>query len=78
MDSLVAQVARKERRHLRLLQVDIDERPDLTDRFRIHAAPALILVKQGRVVERIEGRVTASEIERLLEAHLIDETREAV
>jgi len=59
-------------------QVDIDERRDLADRFRVHATPTLILVKQGRVVERIEGRVRASEIERLLEAHLIDETaREA-
>lgn len=61
-----------------MAQVDIDERPDLADRFRVHATPTLILVKQGRVVERIEGRVRASEIERLLEAHLIDETaREA-
>jgi thioredoxin-like negative regulator of GroEL len=78
MDSLIAQVVRKERRHVRLLQVDIDERPDLTDRFGVRAAPTLILVKQGLVVERIDGRMSAAEIERLLEAHLIDEVRQAV
>jgi thioredoxin-like negative regulator of GroEL len=73
MDSLVASIARKERRFLRLLQIDIDERPDLADRFRVKAAPTLVLVKQGRVVERIEGRVSAARLVRTLESHLIEE-----
>jgi thioredoxin-like negative regulator of GroEL len=72
MDSLVAHIARKERRSLRVVRVDVDERPDLADRFRVDAAPTLILVKQGRVVERIEGRASASKIERMLEAHLAE------
>ena len=33
MDSLVACIAWKERRYLRVLQVDVDERPDLAGRF---------------------------------------------
>jgi len=73
MDSLVANVARKERRYLRVLQVDVDERPDLAGRFRVQAVPTLLLVKQGRVVERIEGRVSASRLVRALESHLIEE-----
>ena len=73
MDRLVANIARKERRFLRLLQIDIDERPDLADRFRVEAAPTLVLVKQGRVVERIEGRVSADRLVRTLESHLIEE-----
>jgi thioredoxin 2 len=73
MDSLVASIAWKERRHLRVLQVDVDERPDLTRRFRIQAVPTLVLVEQGRVVERIEGRVSAARLARTLELHLIDE-----
>jgi thioredoxin-like negative regulator of GroEL len=78
MDSLVAQIAQKERRYLRVAHVDIYERPDLADRFRVHAAPTLILVKQGRVVERIEGRAKAAEIKGLLESYLFAETaREA-
>ena len=52
MDSLVANIARKERRYLRVLQVDIDERPDLAFRFRVRLVPTLVLVKQGRIVER--------------------------
>lgn len=70
MDSLVAQIARKERKSLRVLRVDVNERPDLAGRFRVGAAPALVLVKNGRVMERIEGRASALKIERMLEPHL--------
>lgn len=74
MDSLVANVARKERRYLRVLQVDIDEHPRLAGRFRVQAVPTLVLIKQGRVVERIEGRVSAARLVHTLESHLIEET----
>jgi thioredoxin-like negative regulator of GroEL len=70
MDSLVAQIARKERRNLRVVQVDVNERPDLAGQFQVGAAPALVLVKNGRVVERIEGRASAAKIESMLESHL--------
>lgn len=70
MDSLLAHVARKERNDLRLVRVDVNERPDLVERFRIVSAPVLVLVKEGRVVERIEGRASAAKIELMLERHL--------
>jgi thioredoxin-like negative regulator of GroEL len=70
MDSLVAHIARKERRALRVMMVDVNECPDLAGRFRVYSAPALVLVKDGRVVERIEGRASASKIEHMLEPHL--------
>jgi thioredoxin 2 len=73
MDSLVANVARKKRRYLRVLQVDVDEHPDLAGRFRVRAVPTLVLVKQRRVVERIEGRVSAAVLVRTLESHLLEE-----
>jgi thioredoxin 1 len=72
MDSLVAHIARKERRYLRVVRVDVDERPDLADRFHVDEAPTLVLVKRGRVVERIEGRASASKIERMLGSHLVE------
>jgi thioredoxin-like negative regulator of GroEL len=74
MDSLVASIARKERRYLRVLQIDVDEHPDLAVRFRVRAVPTLVLVIRGRVVERIEGRVSATMLVRTLESHLIEET----
>jgi thioredoxin 1 len=70
MESLLAHIARKERDSLAVKKVDIDERPDLAERFRVAAAPALALVVERRVVARLEGRVTTPRIEEMIESHL--------
>jgi thioredoxin-like negative regulator of GroEL len=70
MESLLAHVARKERHRLRLIQVDVDRRPDLAGRLRVDAAPALVLVTGNRAVARLEGRASAPRIEAMLEQHL--------
>jgi thioredoxin-like negative regulator of GroEL len=70
MESLVAHLARKERTRLRVTHVDIDEQPELAERFRVETVPTLALVKEKRVVDRLEGRVSAPLIERMLEPHL--------
>jgi thioredoxin-like negative regulator of GroEL len=70
MESLIAHVARKERERLRVMHVDVDEQPELADRFRVTTVPTLALVKDKRVVDRLEGRVSAPRIERMLEPHL--------
>jgi thioredoxin 1 len=70
MESLLAHIARKERDHLRVKKVDVDERPDLAERFGISEVPSLALVKRKRVVARLEGRSTAPKIESMLEAFL--------
>jgi len=70
MESLVAHVMRKERTRLRVQEVDVDNEPALAEHFRITTVPTLALVKDKRVVERLEGRVSAPRIEQMLEAHL--------
>jgi thioredoxin-like negative regulator of GroEL len=70
MESLVAHLARKERARLRVTQVDVNEQPELAERFRVDTVPTLALVKGKRVVDRLEGRVSAPCIERMLEPHL--------
>jgi thioredoxin-like negative regulator of GroEL len=70
MESLIAHVARKERERLRVMHVDVDEQPDLADRFRVTTVPTIALVKGQRVVDRLEGRVSAPRIEQMLEPHL--------
>jgi thioredoxin 1 len=70
MESLLAHIARKERETLAVKRVDVDERPDLAERFRVAEVPALALVKGKRVVARLEGRATAPKIETMLDAHV--------
>ena len=70
MESLLAHIARKEREHLEVKRVDVDERPDIAERFRVTQVPALVLVKHRRVVDRLDGRVTTPKIEEMLDSRL--------
>jgi thioredoxin-like negative regulator of GroEL len=70
MESLLAHLARKERGRLRVARVDVVEQPDLTERLHVETVPTLLLIKEKRVVGRLEGRVSAPRIERMLEQHL--------
>jgi thioredoxin-like negative regulator of GroEL len=70
MESLLSHLAQKERSRLRLTQIDVDRRPELADRFRVDAVPTLLLIKDRRVVARLEGRASAPRIEQMLDPHL--------
>jgi thioredoxin-like negative regulator of GroEL len=70
MESLLAHLARKERLRLVVRRVDVEERPELAERFQIDEIPTLVLVKEKRVVARLAGRASAPKIERMLEPHL--------
>jgi thioredoxin-like negative regulator of GroEL len=73
MESLLAHIARKERGRLRVRKVDVEDRPDLAERFRVKQVPALALVVGRRVVSRLDGRATAPRIESMLEPYLPEE-----
>jgi thioredoxin-like negative regulator of GroEL len=72
MESLLAHIGRKERHRLRVVQVELDGRPDLAQRLRVTEAPTLVLVRGRRAVARLEGRTSAPQIEAMLAAHLPD------
>ncbi len=70
MESLLAHLARKERNRLRVSRIDADEKPELAERLGVTEVPTLVLVKDGRPVARLSGRVSAPQIERMVEPHL--------
>jgi thioredoxin 2 len=70
MESLLAQLARKERHRLRVQNVDVEKEPELAKRFRVRKVPTLVLVRGQRTVARLEGRANAAEIEELVDEHL--------
>jgi len=78
MESLLAHIARKERSRLRVGKVDVDERPELAERFEVVQVPALALVVDKHVVCRLDGRATAPRIEAMLEPHLEGEPAAAL
>jgi thioredoxin 2 len=70
MESLLAHLARKERGRLRVTRIDVGQRPKVAQRLNVETVPTLLLIKEKRVVGRLEGRVSAPRIERMLEQHL--------
>jgi len=53
-------------------RVDVDDNPELAERFRVETIPTLVLVKGKHVAARIDGRVSAPRIEAMLEPHLAE------
>ena len=70
MESLLAHLARKERERLRISRIDVAASPEWADRLSVTRVPTLVLVKDRRPVERLEGRVSAPQIERMLAPYL--------
>jgi thioredoxin-like negative regulator of GroEL len=70
MESVLDQVGRKERHRIDVVRIEVDEQPELAARLRVTEAPALVLVREKRVVARLDGRVSATKIEAFLELHL--------
>ena len=70
MESLLAHLERKERDRMRVRRIDVDANPEIAERFRIDVVPTLVLVKDRKVVSRLDGRTSAPKIEAMLEEHL--------
>ena len=75
MESLLAHLERKERQRLSIKRVDVDASPELAARFKIDVVPTLVLVKDRKVVSRLEGRTSAPRIEAMLVPYLVDPVR---
>ena len=70
MESLLAHLARKERTRVRIMRVEVEEQPELAEKFRVTDVPTLVLVTRKQVVDRIDGRASAPKIEAMLARHL--------
>ena len=70
MESLLAHLARKERTRLRIARIDVETQPDWVERLKVTDIPTLVLIKDRKPVGRLEGRVSAPQIERMIAPHL--------
>jgi thioredoxin 1 len=68
VEGFVAQVLQRRRNHgtFVLHQVDVDERPDLLERFQIDEVPTLLVVENRRVKGRLSHPRGCRDIEDLL------------
>ncbi len=64
VQAFLDQVLQSRRNHetFRRRNVDVDAQPELARRFRISELPTIIVVHEGRVAQRLEGRVGIPQI----------------
>jgi thioredoxin 1 len=58
LEPVVAEVARNFKDKLRVMQVDLDESPDIASRFGVMSIPTLLLIRDGEVLRRLRGNFT--------------------
>ena len=70
MESLVAWVKVTQKKRLRVIDIDVDRNPTLTRELDVTETPSLVLIKEGHVVARLDGRATGRQIDDLIRPHL--------
>jgi thioredoxin-like negative regulator of GroEL len=72
VEGFLAQVLQRRRNHqsFRLKRINVDERPDLVERFRVSSLPTLVVVSDRRVKARLESPRGSAEIAQALEPWL--------
>ncbi|MDX2232297.1 MAG: thioredoxin [Leptolyngbyaceae cyanobacterium bins.349] len=62
MAKILVQVNAELKEHLQIVKVDTDRYPEIASQNQIQALPTLVLFKQGKPVDRIEGVLTADQL----------------
>lgn len=68
MAPILEQVSAQMKQRLQVVKIDTDKYPHLASQHHIHALPTLVLFKQGKPVERIEGVMPADALIQRLQA----------
>lgn len=70
MATILEQVNAKLKPQLRIVKINTENYPELASRYRVTALPTLVLFKQGKPVERIEGVMQAQQLIQRLQPQL--------
>ncbi len=67
---VVEELAREYAGRLNVAKLDVDELPDLADRYQVQGIPTLAIFADGKLVKRIVGYVPKPELQRQIDAVL--------
>ena len=68
MAPILEQVNAQLKPKLRVVKIDTDKYPQLASQYQIHALPTLVLFKEGKPVDRIEGVVQTPQLVQRLQS----------
>jgi len=63
---ILEELAKKMGDAIEIRKVDVDQNMDLAEKYGIRVVPTLIIEKDGRVVQQMEGVTDAATLEKLL------------
>jgi thioredoxin 1 len=63
---ILEELAKKMGDAVDIQKVDVDERMDLAEKYGIRVVPTLIIEKDGKIVQQMEGVTDAATLEKLL------------
>lgn len=67
---IVEELGKELKDKLKVVKVNVDEEPELSQRFTVMSIPTLILFKDGDPVETVIGVLPKPELEDKIKAHL--------
>ncbi|WP_448573467.1 thioredoxin [Trichothermofontia sp.] len=67
MAPILERVSNQMRQRLKIVKINTDTYPQLASQYQVHALPTLVLFKQGQMVNRVEGALTAEQLLQWLE-----------
>jgi thioredoxin 1 len=63
---IIEELAKKLGDAVEIQKVDVDEHRDLAEKYAIQVVPTIIIEKDGKVVQRMEGVTDTATLEKLL------------
>jgi thioredoxin-like negative regulator of GroEL len=68
VEAFLEQVLQERRNHdvFARGRIDVDRAPQLAEHFEVEALPAIVVLEEGRVVRKVEGRVSVGGIREAL------------
>jgi protein disulfide-isomerase len=62
MAPILEQVNHAMKNQVRIVKINTENYPELASQYQIHALPTLVLFKQGKPIDRIEGVLNAQQL----------------
>ena len=67
---LVERAGREHAGQLKVVKLNVDEAPDISERYQVRGIPLLVLFRDGSEVDRLVGAVPQARLNEWLEPHL--------
>jgi thioredoxin 2 len=66
---IVEQMGREFAGRLKVVKLNTDEAPAIAARYRVQGIPLLVVIRDGREIDRVVGAVPAAQLRAMLERH---------